>query len=227
MSSAGDVTTTPPDGGTAWAERLADRSPSVQRSRDRSVKQARVIVDAARRLVADEGDNLTINELVKEAGVALQTFYRYFSGKDELLLAVLENLILEACEGFELRAAHLADPVDRLHSHVTSVFALLDETGGRRFDGRFVASEHWRLSQSFPAEVAVATKPYADLLHTEITAGVEAGTLRGANPERDAWMIGQLVLSVFHQRSFLGTDDPDLGVDVWRFCFAALGGRAG
>ena len=75
---------------TAWAERLADRSPIVQRSRDRSVQQARVLIDAARRLVAEKGENFTTHELVKEAGVALQTFYRYFAGKDELLLAVID-----------------------------------------------------------------------------------------------------------------------------------------
>ena len=117
------------------------------------------------------------------------------------------------------------DPVARLHSHVTSVFELLDAIGDAWFDGRFVASEHWRLAQSFPAEVALATKPYADLLQIEISAGTEAGMLRSVDPERDAWLIGQLVLSVFHQRSFLGTDDPDLGVDVWRFCLTALGGE--
>ena len=82
----------------SWAERAADRSPTVQRSRDRSVKQAMVLVAAGRRLVFEKGHAFTINELVKEAGVALQTFYRYFSGKDELLLAVLEDLVGEACE---------------------------------------------------------------------------------------------------------------------------------
>jgi AcrR family transcriptional regulator len=34
---------------------------------------------------------------VKEAGVALQTFYRYFASKDELLLAVIADAMTEAC----------------------------------------------------------------------------------------------------------------------------------
>ena len=80
-----------------WAERAADRSPAVQRSRARQMEQATLIVDAARRLIAERGERFTTQELVKEAGVALQTFYRIFAGKDQLLLAVFENLIAESC----------------------------------------------------------------------------------------------------------------------------------
>jgi TetR/AcrR family transcriptional regulator len=210
---------------STWADRTADRSPSVQRSRDRSVKQAKVLVDAGRRLVLEKGHNFTINELVKEAGVALQTFYRYFAGKDELMLAVLEDLIADACELYRAHVAGIEDPVERLHDYITSVFALLDNPV-MMSGARFVASEHWRLSQSFPGEVAQATRPFADMLETEITAGTEAGELRSADPERDAWLIAQMVLSVFHQRSYQTIDDPRLAADVWRFCLAALGGAA-
>jgi AcrR family transcriptional regulator len=65
---------------SAWAERAADRSPLVHRSRARSIEQAKAMVDAARRLVAQKGERFTTQELVKEAGVALQTFYRHFEG---------------------------------------------------------------------------------------------------------------------------------------------------
>ena len=49
----------------AWAERAAERSPGVQRSRARSVQHARAIIDAARRLVGEQGGNFTTQELVK------------------------------------------------------------------------------------------------------------------------------------------------------------------
>jgi hypothetical protein len=42
-----------------WAERAADRSPVVQRSRARQIEQAKVIVDAARRLIAERGERFT------------------------------------------------------------------------------------------------------------------------------------------------------------------------
>ncbi|WP_138985403.1 helix-turn-helix domain-containing protein, partial [Mycobacterium avium] len=59
----------------------------MQRSRERIANQVRLMLDAALRLIREKGDSFTTQELVKEAGVALQTFYRYFATKDELLLA--------------------------------------------------------------------------------------------------------------------------------------------
>ena len=104
----------------AWAERVADQSPSVQRSKDRSVEQARSIVAAARRLAETKGPSFTTQELIKEAGIALQTFYRYFQGKDALLLAVIEDVIEEACQAYREQAAALSDPVERLRFYVTA-----------------------------------------------------------------------------------------------------------
>ena len=78
-------------------ERAVERSAAVQRSRSRIANQVRSMLDAARRLIAVKGDEFTTQDLVKEAGVALQTFYRYFAGKDELILAVIADAMTEAC----------------------------------------------------------------------------------------------------------------------------------
>ena len=209
---------------TAWAERLADRSPVVQRSRDRSLRQARVLVDAARRLIATKGESFTTHDLVKEAGVALQTFYRYFASKDELLLAVIEDMVAEACVAFEAQAERISDPIDRLHSHIVSVVDLLATFPDGGASARFIATEHWRLSRLFPHEVAFATKPYVDLLQSEITAATAAGVLRSVDPERDAWLTSQLVMSVFQHHSFSAEADPTLAADLWRYCVGGLGG---
>ena len=208
---------------TAWAERLAERSPTVQRSRDRSVQQARVLVDAARRLIAEQGENFTTQELVREAGVALQTFYRYFASKDELLLAVLEDLIREGCEGFAARAEGLTDPIERLRSHVLAVAEPLTVADDNRAGARFIASEHWRLSAIFPDEMVTVTRPFSSLVEAEIIAATATGQLVSADPARDAWMVTQLLLSVFHHHSFADTADPTVGDDLWRFCLHGLG----
>ena len=65
-----------------------------------------------------KGD-FTTQELVKEAGVALQTFYRYFESKDQLLVAVLEDLIGSQTRAREAQAAEISDPVARLRFYVT------------------------------------------------------------------------------------------------------------
>ena len=83
----------------------------VQRTARGRSSRPEAIVVAARRLITERGEHFTTQELVKEAGVALQTFYRLFGGKDQLLLAVFEDLIAESCAEYEAAAAELPDPV--------------------------------------------------------------------------------------------------------------------
>jgi TetR/AcrR family transcriptional regulator len=209
----------------SWAERAADRSPTVQRSRSRSIQQAKVIVDAARRLIVRNGGSFTTQELVKEAGVALQTFYRQFAGKDQLLIAVLEDMIAEAAVQYEERARDLPDPVARLRSYIKDTLTNLGGPGGGPPAG-FVVSEHWRLHQIFPEEVSHAMRPWADMVLRDIRAAEAAGLLHPRDAEQDAWLVTRLVTAVFHHYAFAPSDRSaeEIGEQVWGFCLAALGG---
>jgi TetR/AcrR family transcriptional regulator len=217
--NSGDATV----GRTGWAERVADRSPVVQRSKGKSVEQARSIVSAARRLVETQGPSFTTQQLIKEAGIALQTFYRYFSGKDALLLAVIEDVIEENCDAYREHASSIADPIERLRYYVTTTVHGL---GGPVNGPSFITAEHFRLQTQYPAEVSQATQPYTDLLVDEIRAATAAGRLRPRDPEYSAWLITQLVMAVFHHYDCAGLDEPtdSIAQRLWEFCFAALDG---
>jgi len=212
----------------SWAERAADQSPVVRRSRARGVEQATAIVQAAQRLIAVKGTAFTTQELVKEAGIALKTFYRYFAGKDQLILAVLEDMVGESCIGFKEEARHLDDPVARLRFYVTSVVDALAVEGNDPQTARFITAEHWRLQSLYPLEVAVATKPFTDLLYEEIAVATEAGLLRPAEPGYTAWIVTQLAMAVFHYYAFAGIDGPleDIADQLWQFCLGGLGGSS-
>lgn len=208
-----------------WAERAADRSPAVQRSRERQMEQAKVVVGAARRLIAERGERFTTQELVKEAGVALQTFYRLFAGKDQLLLAVFEDMIAEHCLQFEEAAHALPDPVARLRFYVTEAVQSLGTDGVGGIGPRFVTAEHWRLSQLFPDEMAHATQPFTDLVARQLDAAAAEGSLAPADPERDAWFVTNLVMAVYHHYAF-ASSTPDVAAiagQLWAFCRNALG----
>lgn len=216
----------------AWtkraAERVADRSPSVQRSRSRSMRQAKVIVDAARRLIATKGERFTTQELIKEAHVALQTFYRHFAGKDQLLIAVLADLIAEAATHYEQRARLLPDPLARLRYYVVAALRTLDnDSEGDNVGPRFITAEHSRLHQFFPQEVAEATWPFAELMLREIRAAEAEGLLAPADAERDAWHVTRLVMATYHHYAFVATEETgeEIGEHLWAFCLAALGGQ--
>jgi AcrR family transcriptional regulator len=206
-------------------ERAAERSAAVQRSRTRIANQVRLMLDAALRLIREKGDSFTTQELVKEAGVALQTFYRYFASKDELLLAVIADAMADACTRWEAAGRELPDPVARLRFYITSVIGVLDSEGGNGGTARFIVSTHWRLHRIFPEELAEAEKPFVDLLLGEVNAGVDAGLLAPANPEWAAWFVAELVRSVYHYYAY-APQQPDVQEHLWQFCLSGLGGPA-
>jgi AcrR family transcriptional regulator len=209
----------------SWVERAADRSPSVQRSRSRSVKRAEQLVAAARRLVEQKGSAFTTQELVKEAGIAVQTFYKYFEGKDQVLLAVFEELISETCADLERAARDLSDPVARLKFYIQSIASGIRASGDGR--PRFITSEHWRLHQLYPEQLAEATSGFARLLLPEVQAAAAAGALQPSNPAYDSWLIQQLIIAVFHFYEYAAHEESAdvIGERLWDFCFAALGGQ--
>lgn len=205
----------------AWAERAADRSPVMSRTRSRSIQQTRDIVGAARRLIAVKGSSFTTQELVKEAGVAMQTFYRHFAGKDQLILAAIEDIVAESTEEYEQAVRALPDPLSRLRHHLMAVVAPLASNPSL---ARFVTSEHWRLRERFPDEIAVADQPFVDLIERELREAQDLGLLPPSDPGRDAAMIAQIAMSVFHHYSF--ARDPwspeALGNYLWEFCIGGL-----
>ena len=159
----------------SWVERAVDRSPMVQRSRNRGMEQAQVIVQSARRLIAVKGSAFTTQELVKDAGVALQTFYRYFASKDQLLLAVFEDLIAEFCVGLREQVAGLNDPVERLRMCVT--IAVQQQTGVGR-ECRRPAVHHER------ALATAADVPRGDRGRHRTVSGPHRRGDRGRCPRR-------------------------------------------
>ncbi|HEY3670937.1 MAG TPA: helix-turn-helix domain-containing protein [Acidimicrobiia bacterium] len=209
---------------TSWAERVADRSEAVQRSRARQMEQAHAIVAAARRLITERGDQFTTQELVKEAGVALQTFYRIFGGKDQLLLAVFEDLIAESCADYERAAEALPDPVARLRYYVAvTVGGLTDASYG--IGPRFVTAEHWRLHQLFPEEMAHATQHFTDLVERQLNLAVDEGLATSTDVPGDSWFITKLVMGTFHHFAYAEgpTDRTVIAEDLWSFCRRAIG----
>ena len=206
-----------------WAERAVDRSPATRRHRERQVEQATLVVDAARRLLAERGDRFTTQELVKEAGIGLPTFYRLFGGKDQLLLTLFEDLISEHCALLEAAAAEFTDPIARLRFMIT---ATVQATGGGA-EGRIMTAQYWRLHELFPGEMARATQQYADLLVRQLEVAGSEGRVDSASTRRDAWFTTKLVVAVFHAYAFADAGmDTDLGSvadELWTYCRRALG----
>ena len=218
-----------PPGVSRYPGAVLDRSPhsdpsSVQTSRARRNQHATEILAAAHRLLEQKGEEFTTQELIKEAGVALRTFYRHYGSKDQLLLAVIADLISENCRALAEAGRAVSNPVERLQLYITTTVGSLSFIDGE--GPKFLTSQHWRLHQEHPREVAAATQPYTDLIMSVLLEGRATRELHPRDPERDAWLITKTVMAVFHHYAF-APDDPHLVTaadDVWGFCLAAVGG---
>ena len=197
---------------------------STRRNGTRGPANAEALLAAAHRLIFERGEKFTTQDLIKEADVALQTFYRHFGGKDQLFLAVIAELIETQCNFLQARAADLDGPIERLHMYITETLSTL--VGSRATGaGRFITSQHWRLHELYPDALAQANRPFADLVQRELEAARVDGLLAPRKPGRDAWIVSQLVMAVFHYYAFADDDGADtVADDVAQFCLAAVGG---
>lgn len=209
----------------AWLERAAASSPAVEQSRQRSIQRAEQVVDAALRLLETKGPNFTIQELVKEAGVAIQTFYKYFKGKDQVILAVMEDQMLRAAEQLRSAVADEADPVARLRFYVTEIVRRSVGPAASA-QAHFVTAEHWRLHQLFPEELERARRPILDLFLATVHDAADEGLLSPADEEFDSFLVTYLLTAMYHYYQFAPRAEPvDLIAErLWVFCHAALGG---
>ena len=80
----------PTPAGAGWQDRALDRTLADARARD--VERMERCVEAARELASETGSaSFTVAQIASRAGLSLKSFYRCFPGKDELLLALLED----------------------------------------------------------------------------------------------------------------------------------------
>ena len=198
----------------------------MQQWRSRNVRQMKIMVEAAKRLIAQKGSSFTTQELAREAGVALQTFYRHFGGKDQLLLAVIEDLHAEMAVEYEAAARDLPGPLARLHFYITTILAGLDRTGPDAESPRFITAEHWRLHQLFPQEMTLAAQPTVDLFAREILAAQQQGLIVVDDVDRSAALMVMIVRTVYHEYAFAKKDEPVAAIaeHVWEFCLQGIGG---
>lgn len=181
------------------------------------------LVEAARALMRQAGGpGFTVNQVVTAAGSSLKTFYRCFSSKDELLVALFVD---DARRGADALAAMVQrrPAADRLRTVVVGLFRLLSADGRLPYAAALVG-EHLRLSQSHAEAFSAVRRPFLELFAAELAGAAGRGEIRPVDAEREARTVFHLVLShlhaiIWHQIE----DDPTVVSDgLWAFCSAAL-----
>jgi len=200
-------------------------SRSLEGPRARSVERLERFLAAARDLANDQGSaSFTVAQVTRQAGLSLKSFYRCFGGKDDLLVALLEeDSRLGAGILNEQVGAH-TDPVERLRAYLTGVFELLTHPGALGY-ARMLVQEHRRLSEERPDELRAALAPMVDLLAAQIALAADAGASASTEPARDAQTLFVLVLEGVHEVGLGHAKPLEQAEYLWRFCANGIGIR--
>lgn len=206
-----------------WQARALARS--LAGAHGRSVARLERLLDAARELANETGSAaFTVAQVAERAGMSLKGFYGCFAGKDDLLLALIEE---DSRVGATLLAgivdAH-DDPVERLHAYVHGLFSMLTVDGAMGYAGVLVR-EHRRLGEDRPDDLRAGLAPLVDMLAADIEAAAGAGRARTPDPEHDAEVVFRLLLTGIHEVTLGRRDPADEAADLWRLCWSGLAPR--
>jgi AcrR family transcriptional regulator len=172
----------------ASRDSLAGRAVERALSERRSLYEDEVqrLVEAAFVLIERTGDlEPRVADIVRQAGLSNQAFYRHFPTKHALLVAVLDA-------GVRMLASYLAHRMAQAPSGAAQVREwmrgmleqALDPAGAAAT--RPFALARTRLAEAYPDEVAASEAQLTALVRDAIRAGVASGELPHADPERDA-----------------------------------------
>ena len=202
--------------GAAWRERAVERS--TRAARQRAANRVQQFLDAAREIIVDNSSiDFTVQEVVDRSKQSLRSFYQYFDGKHELLLALFEEEVATVVERIEQETSE-GTPLERLEKSVLLLHELC--APGRTSVQPLFSEFAQRLLVSHAGEVATAYAPVVDHVASIVSEADDAGLTRGGRPRRLAMMVLQTA-TITAWRS-AGGKHPLTGREVWEFCLHAI-----
>src|SRR5207237_1577533 len=109
--------------GLTWRELAVARSLDPARARAESRVQR--FLDAALELMnSASGKEFTVQEVDERSGQSLRSFYQYFAGKYELLLALFEESVRSTAEQLQEVIAEEKDPLERVRRFAVEYYRM-------------------------------------------------------------------------------------------------------
>jgi AcrR family transcriptional regulator len=199
---------------TGVAHELAGRA--VAGRLENYAGEVRRLLDAAYAVMARTGDiDPRVNDIVKEAGLSNQAFYRHFAGKDALLVAVLDEGQRRMVDTLERRMHKVEPGTPRVQAWIEGVLEQARNPEAAA-NTRPFAINGVRLNDRFPAE----TRASSDRVIAPLR---EAIAQAGGNPDRDAAIINELAMGTMHRYLVDRTTPSRADIEhVVRFALAGL-----
>jgi AcrR family transcriptional regulator len=208
---------------TTWQDRVVERS--LQEVRARAIDKSNDYLQVGMALFKEHGAHFAVEDIARRSGTSLRSFYKYFASKDELLLALFEEVMRHAA--VMLREAVDAAPDDPLTRIQTFVDQLCLTISGAQTQ-RALVVHHFHLAETAPEEFARVLNPMLEVLTELVEDGVKQGVLRDdLAPSTLASIVLQTVVAFVHI-GVLGASlsPPATSDDLWMFCVGGITRRA-
>jgi AcrR family transcriptional regulator len=176
------------------------------------------ILEAARKRFRYYGvRKTTMQEIARDAGVAVGTLYLYFKDKDDLLVAGTEEYVTRHRRQAEAILASDASAAEKLRRYVLDRFRASQATraGGHRHAAELLRE----VLRVRPERRVEEGRMMAEYFVRILRLGVEAGELYTEDPERDARVLllslAFLFPSAMDERAHTPTEEDALLVVDW------------
>ena len=215
-----------------WREMAVARS--LGSARSRAENRVQRFLDAALDLMHDgQGKDFTVQEVVERSGQSLRSFYQFFDGKHELLLALFEDSVRATAALLEERLAAEDDPLERLHTFVVEYYRYCrpgprGRTAKTKVPPPAMVAFAQQLLTDYPQEAARAFTPlvslFGDVLGDAVTAGVVRDDLR---QDHVTGVVLQEIMFNAFSSTIVGSArraaDADAAEELWNLVFYGIG----
>jgi AcrR family transcriptional regulator len=207
---------------TTWQERTIERRLSTARAR--ALARSSRFLATALELVEESGRaDFTIQTLIDRSNLSLRAFYQHFAGKEELLLALYENVTSQFTEGIRQEVAAAAGPMEQLEAFCRGFLSRAESS--QALGGRVMTIYNLSLEIERPADFAKIWEPQQKLLTKILTSCSRAGLVRkDLTPTQLTTLLNSTLtalaqIGVFH----LGVKGTEMNEDqLWAWCRGAL-----
>jgi AcrR family transcriptional regulator len=155
---------------SALTESIASRAieRTIADRRAEYVEEIQRVLEATYRVIQRTGDvDPSLRDVLKEAKLSTQGFYRYFQSKDELLLLLLDDGRRKLVSYLEHRMARARTADGRIRAWVEGVLAQASSPEAAARTLPFLANQD-RLTAAFPEEQQLSVDALVDLLATDV-----------------------------------------------------------
>jgi AcrR family transcriptional regulator len=226
-----EVDTTPEAGPLSWREQAVARS--LDSARLRAEGRVQRFLDAAIELLnTGSSRDFTVQEVVERSGQSLRSFYQYFGGKHELLLALFEESVRSTVDHLREQVSHQDTPLESLHCFVVEYYRLCqrveDQATPSSVRPLIMAEFAQQLLTTHPNEAARAFVPLVALFEELLGLAATAGAIR--DDLRSGPTVG-VVLEVIMFNAFSSTisgssvrpHDDGAAEELWHFVLHGIG----